>query len=144
MPTGINSAYLSLNVGNLVKRECILVQRHLGDLQEPQEAKLGRQEEEQTLSTFASSSCPPDTVNVVARVIGRIKLNNPIHFRDIQPSRCNICAEENASVCIAELEEGRSPLLLLLFALYSTEASVHNTALRACLPTCRSRTGTSI
>lgn len=46
----------------------------------------------------------------------RAHLYDPIDGRDVEPPRRNVCAEHNPFLCIAELEVGRRPLLLLLLA----------------------------
>lgn len=111
------NAHLSLHVRNLVGRECILVKRDLCDLQESQEAKFAGQQEEQTLSGFASSGGSANTVNVIARIIRRVELDNPVHLGNVETTSGDVRAEEDTGGCIAEFEKGVGPLLLLLLAL---------------------------
>ena len=55
-------------------------------------------------------------MNVVIRVIGWVKLDNPIDLREIKTSLCDICAEQNALLRLAEFKVSRGTLLLFLFA----------------------------
>ena len=55
-------------------------------------------------------------MNVLFWVIRRVVLHDPVHRRDVQPSGSHVRAEQDALVLLAELEEGRGSLLLLLFA----------------------------
>lgn len=52
-------------------------------------------------------------------VIGRVVLNNPVHFRDVQPSGRHIGAQQYSRICVAELEERGCSLILLLLSLDS-------------------------
>lgn len=77
-------SHLTLDVRNLVVREAILVERHLGRLEEAQKPKLGRQKEEQALAGLTGARCPTDAVDVVARVVGRVELDDPVDFGDVE------------------------------------------------------------
>ena len=110
-------ADLSLHICNLLLRELVLVKRHLGHLQEPQKAKLARQEEEQALARLAGTSRSANAVDVVTRVIWRVKLDDPVDFRNVETASRHICAEQDASRGIAEFEECVGALLLLLLSL---------------------------
>lgn len=50
-------------------------------------------------------------------VIWRVVLHDPVHLGDVQPSSCHVCAQQDAGVSVAELEEGGGTFGLLLFAL---------------------------
>lgn len=50
-------------------------------------------------------------------VIGRVVLNNPVHFGDVQPSGCHISAQQYPRIRVAELEERGGSLILLLLSL---------------------------
>jgi len=53
-------------------------------------------------------------VNVIVWVIGRVKLNNPINFREIKTTLGDICAKQNARLSLTEFKVGRCTFLLLL------------------------------
>jgi len=57
-------AHLRLDVGHLVDRENVLVQRHARCLEVPQEAKLRRHQEQQRTATAAGACRASDTVDV--------------------------------------------------------------------------------
>lgn len=137
--------YLSLDIGDLVIGERVLVQRDLGDLEEPKEAQLAREEEQQTASGLARARRSSYTVNVVARIVRRVKLDDPIDLGDVEASSGDVRAEEDAGGSVAELEEGVGTLLLLLLALRKN-SGVRNGRRGEGMQgerTCRSRTGTS-
>lgn len=70
--------YLRLHLGNLILREIILIQRHFGLLQVFQKSQfLGQQKQKCTSLARLASCCPPNTVDVLFRVIWRIELHNP-------------------------------------------------------------------
>lgn len=50
-------------------------------------------------------------------VIWRVVLHDPVHLGDVQPPSCHVCAQQDAGVSVAELEEGGGTFGLLLFAL---------------------------
>ena len=108
--------HLTLDVRNLLIRELVLVQRHLGDLQEPEESQLAREQEQQTLSVLAGTRRTTDAVNVVARIIRGVELDDPVDFGDVEAPRGNVCAEQDPGRRVAELEERVGSLLLLLLA----------------------------
>jgi hypothetical protein len=54
-------------------------------------------------------------MNVVPRIVGRVKLHNPVDSRNVEASRGHVCANESALFCITKLKEGICPLLLFLF-----------------------------
>jgi len=56
-------------------------------------------------------------MDVIARVIWWVKLDYPIYARDIETTRCYVCAEENARLGIDEFKKGIGAFLLLLLAL---------------------------
>lgn len=109
--------HLSLHIRNPIHREAVLVERHLRDLQEPEEAQLAREEEQQTLPDLPSPGGSPDSVDVVSRIIRRIELDDPVDLGDVESSSGDVRAEEGSSGSVAELEEGRGSLLLFLLSL---------------------------
>ena len=54
-------------------------------------------------------------------VIRRVVLNNPVHFRNVQPSSCHVCTQQDPRICIAELEERGRTLVLFLPSLESKQ-----------------------
>ena len=112
-----DGTHLRLHVGDLVRGEAKLVQRHLGFLEEAQESELARQEEHETFANLPRARCSADSVYVIAWVVRRVVLNNPVYPWDIEASSGDVGAEQGASLSIAELEERVCSLLLLLFAL---------------------------
>ena len=51
-------------------------------------------------------------------VVGGIELDDPINCWDVQPSRCNVGAQECSLALLAKLEESRGSFLLLLTSMY--------------------------
>lgn len=75
---------LRLNVHNLRARELKLHHRHTRLLEVLQEADLGRLEEHQTAAlAVGTTGCSADTVNVVARVIWGVELDDPVDGGDL-------------------------------------------------------------
>jgi large-conductance mechanosensitive channel len=106
-----------LDVGDLVRRETILVQRDLRHLQKLEEPQLARQQEKQAPPRFPSSCGSAHAVDVVARVVWGVELDDPVDFGDVETTGGDVCAEERALVSVAEFEERVCPFLLLLLAL---------------------------
>lgn len=76
---------LRLHIDNLGGRELELHDRHACILEVLQETNLGRLEEHQTATlAFGTTGGTSDTVNVVARIIRRIELDNPIDSGDLE------------------------------------------------------------
>jgi hypothetical protein len=76
---------LRLNVDDLVRREFELDYGHACFLQMLQESDFGRLQEHQTATLgIGTTSGTTDTVNVVSRVIWRVKLNNPVHSGNLK------------------------------------------------------------
>lgn len=76
---------LRLHVDNLGGRELELHDRHTCVLEVLQETNLGRLEEHQTATlAFGTTGGTSDTVNVVARIIRRVELDNPIDSGDLE------------------------------------------------------------
>jgi hypothetical protein len=82
---------LCLHVCNLVRREVVLVERNFCLFKISQEPELRFQQEKQAFPGFPGSRRSTDTMNVIAGVIRRVKLNDPIHFRNVQSSRRDVC-----------------------------------------------------
>ena len=111
------STHLTLHVCDLVGREGVLVEGNLGRLEEPEEAQLGREQEQERLALLAGASRTTDAVDVVTGVIGRVELDDPVDAGNVESSSGDVGTEEDALLRVAELEEGVCPLLLLLLAL---------------------------
>lgn len=108
---------LRLNVDDLVRWELELNHGHACFLQMLQESDFGRLQEHQTAALgIGTTSGTTDTVNVVPRVIGRVKLNNPVHSGDIQASSSHVSANQGTLLGVAKFEEGVGALLLFLLA----------------------------
>jgi hypothetical protein len=56
-------------------------------------------------------------VNVIARIIGRVELDDPVDLGDIESTSGDVGTEKVAGRSVAKLEEGVGSLLLLLLAL---------------------------
>ena len=63
-------------------------------------------------------------IDTYFRIIGRIKLNNPVDRRNVQTTRCHIRTQKNTGFSVTELKERMRPFGLLLFAL--KESSLKN------------------
>ena len=126
---------LRLHVDDLLGREVELDHRHPGLLEVLEEADLGRLQEQETPSFAVGATCrPADAVDVVARVVRRVELDDPVDGRDlprrqlpddrrahrtrphVQTPRGDVGADERPLGRVAELEEGVGPLLLLLLS----------------------------
>lgn len=109
--------HLRTDLRHLMRRELILLQLHFGVLQVLQELQLlGKQEQQRTALRVSAAGCAADAVDVLLRVVRRVVLHDPIHRGDVQPTRGDVGAEEDALRLFAELEEGGGALLLLLLA----------------------------
>ena len=110
-------SHLFVDVRELFCGELILVWTHFLLPQESEEAKLVLQEEEKGApATFRASASSAHSVDIVIRIIGRVKLDDPINFREIKTTLRNISAQKYAFLSLTELEIGGCALLLLLFA----------------------------
>jgi hypothetical protein len=56
-------------------------------------------------------------VNVIARIIGRVELDDPVDLGDIESTGGDVGTEKVAGRSVAKLEECVGSLLLLLFPL---------------------------
>jgi hypothetical protein len=94
--------------------------------EEAEEAKFVLEEEDQSFATtFLASACPSHSVDVVFRIIWRVVLDDPVNFREIQASLCDISAQQDSLLCLAELEISGSSLLLLLLSMDILDRHVH-------------------
>ena len=108
---------LALDVEDLVLGEVVFDHGDLGSLEMGQKADLvGLDEEERTTLGVVATGGTADTVDVVAGIIRRIELDNPVDGGDIETSGSNVRADKGSLLGVAELEEGVCALLLLLFA----------------------------
>ena len=108
---------LALHVGDFLVRELVLVQRHLGALEVFQKRELlGDEEQQRAPAPVRAARGPPDAVDVLARVVGGVELDDPVHRGDIQTARGDIRAEQNAAIRLAKLEKRRRSSLLLLLS----------------------------
>jgi len=106
---------LRLNVDDL--GEIIFYDGNTGGLEVRQKANLvGLKDQKRSALGVAASGSSTDTVNVVAGVIRRIELDNPVNGRNIETTSGNVSADQSTLLGIAELEKGVGSLLLLLFA----------------------------
>jgi hypothetical protein len=80
-------------------------------------------------------------VDIVARIVGRVELDDPVDGGDVEAAGGDVCAEERAVGRVAELEERVGAFLLLLLALRTRQGRVAREGRGA--RTCRSKTGTS-
>lgn len=77
---------LRLNVDYLLRWELELDHWHSGLLQMLEESNFRRLQEHQAAAlSVRTSSSTPDSVDVVPRVIRGVKLNNPVHRRNLLP-----------------------------------------------------------
>ena len=104
-------------MGDAIRSNGIFVQGDLGLLKVPEKPKLALEEEQKALPGLPGTRCATDPVDVVARIVRGIVLDDPIDVRDIETARSYVCAQEDARLGIYELEEGGRALLLLLLAL---------------------------
>lgn len=112
---------LRLNVSDLRPRELVLVERDLGGLQVAQKAQFLRAQNQQRVpGAGVTTSGTTDAVDVLARLIRRVVLNDPVHLRDIQSASGNVRAEQDAGLCLTEGEERARAFLLLLLSLQNT------------------------
>mmetsp|Transcript_59862 Transcript_59862/g.120159 ORF Transcript_59862/g.120159 Transcript_59862/m.120159 type:complete len:337 (+) Transcript_59862:174-1184(+) len=106
---------LSLHVGDLGGVKLVLVEAHLRFPQVPQEPYLFREEEEQGAARPGRpAGCAADPVDVLAGVVGGVVLDDPVHFRDVEPPRGHVRAAQDALRLAAKLEKSGGALLLLL------------------------------
>jgi len=73
------------------------------------------EEEKRVATTFRAATRSPDSVDVIVRIIGRVKLDHPIDLREIKTALGDVGAEENAFFGLTKLKVGRCTLLLFLF-----------------------------
>ena len=106
-----------MDIGDFVCGEAEFIQRDFGVLEISEEPELAWQQEHETLADLPRTRCPTDSMDVIAWVVRRVVLNNPVYPWDIEASSSDVGAEQGASLSIAELEERCGPLLLLLLAL---------------------------
>ena len=64
-------------------------------------------------------------MNVLLGVIRGVELDDPVHGRNVQATSRNVCTQQDASLSLAELEEGGRPFLLLLLAVDVLYRDVH-------------------
>lgn len=117
---------LRLHVEDLILGEIVLDDGDLGSLEMGQETKLaGLQEEERPTLGVVATGCTADTVNVVARIIRRVELDDPVNSGDIETTSSNVRADQGTLCGVAELKEGVGALLLLLLAVEIKDRQVN-------------------
>mmetsp|Transcript_12820 Transcript_12820/g.30477 ORF Transcript_12820/g.30477 Transcript_12820/m.30477 type:complete len:227 (-) Transcript_12820:1007-1687(-) len=90
-----------------------------------QKAKLLRHEEEQGLAlTRSPTGSPPHSVDVLLRLIWRIVLHYPVHLRDVQAARCDVCTKKDSRFGGTKLVERRTSCRLLLVTMYAVHRKV--------------------
>ena len=110
--------HLKLNISNFAPGEIELVERHSGLLEVPEEAKLLWSKDEQGVASASSaSSRTSHSVNVLLWIISWVVLHDPVNGRNVETSCSNVCAQQNTTLRIAELEKGCCALSLFLFPL---------------------------
>lgn len=108
---------LGLHIEDLVLGEVVFDHGHLGRLEVRQEAELARLQEQQRPALLVGASRrPADAVDVVTRVVWRVKLHDPVNLGNVETASRNVGADQGALLGVAELEEGVCSLLLLLLA----------------------------
>ncbi len=63
------------------------------------------------------SGCSANSMNVCFSVFRDVKLDDPIDFREIQSSRCNVCANQDSVLFFTKSEIDSHSFLLLLMTL---------------------------
>ena len=76
-----------------------------------------KQEEKGPATTLTATARSTDTMDVVIRVIGRVKLHYPVYLGEIKTALGDISAEKDASLSLAKLKVSGRALLLLLLAM---------------------------
>jgi hypothetical protein len=76
-----------------------------------------QQEQEGTSLAVSTTGSTANSMNVIFRIIGRVILNDPVNLGEVEASLCDIRAEKDSCFSLAELEVGRSTLLLLLLSM---------------------------
>src|SRR5262249_23708123 len=77
------------------------------------------------LPPAAGAGCPADAVDVLLRVVRRVKLDDPVDGRDVQSAGRHVRAQQDSGLCIAKLEKGGRSLVLLLFAVQIENGDVN-------------------
>lgn len=108
---------LTLDIGDFVDWELVFVQGHLSMFEITEETKFTGQKEEETFTLAATTSRSSHTMDVVTRIIWRVKLHNPIDRGNVQSTSSHVRAQQDPLISITEFEEGRGSFLLLLLAL---------------------------
>ena len=108
---------LALDIQDLALGEVVFHHRDLGGLEMGEETQLVRLEEQQRAALgVVTTRGTTDAVDVVAGIIGRVELDDPVDSGDVETTSRNVRADEGALGGVAELEEGVGALLLLLLA----------------------------
>ena len=85
--------HLFSDVGQLFRGKLVLIWTNLFLPEEAQEAKLVFEQEKQgATAPFRPSTGSSDAMDVVIRVIRRIKLDDPVDLREVKASLRDICA----------------------------------------------------
>ena len=117
--------HLGLHIRNLLRGEAELIERHLRFLQVAEEAQFTWEEEHETFAGIACTSSTPNPVDIISRIVWWVVLNDPVDSGNIKSSRCDVCAEEDSGLGVAEFQECGSTLLLLLVSLRLSSIRLH-------------------
>jgi hypothetical protein len=96
---------LALYVGYFARRKLVLIEWHFCLLQVAQEAYFGRKEEEESFTPTTGTGSTSHTMDVLARIIWRVKLDDPINGWDVQATGSYVCAKEDTFLGIHKLEK---------------------------------------
>jgi len=84
---------LVLYVRQLGGGELVFIRSHLLLTEVPQESHFALQNENEGFTaTFGSYSGSADSVNIIFRIIWRVKLDDPVNFREVEATLSDIRA----------------------------------------------------
>jgi len=83
------------------------------------------QEEQRFSAAGRATTSSSDSVNIIIRIIWGVKLDDPVNFREVETSLCNVGAKQNSFLCLTELKVGARSLLLLLFSVNVGHGNVY-------------------
>ena len=113
--------HLRLNVGHFGPAELVFLKRHARLAEQLEEAALLKpQVEERVADGVLAARRATDAVDVVFGVVWRVELHDPVDARDVEATRGHVGAQQSGRRRLAELQERRGALGLLLLALSPT------------------------